>query len=94
MRKTDKKIDNTIISALTDVCHVAQQNKSGFQWVTHNVNYQSFPDSLTIMCVYEVEPTDAVKNEMRSLVADKLAEIGIVLKDNHRKILFENKEKR
>ncbi|WP_305811974.1 hypothetical protein [Photobacterium leiognathi] len=40
MRKMDKKRDNTIVAALTQVCHTAQEEDNGFQWLTHTVNFR------------------------------------------------------
>jgi len=46
MRKTDKKRDNTLRLALTEVCDIALKDIAGFQWLTHCVNYSNFPQSL------------------------------------------------
>ena len=40
MRKSDKKFDNAIRKALIDVCEQAQRSFDGFQWLTHNINYE------------------------------------------------------
>ena len=53
MRKTDKKIDKQIISALTEVCDSSLKAFTGFEWLTHRVNYTNFPKSLKIMCVFD-----------------------------------------
>jgi len=53
MRKTDKKIDNKLRSLLTDVCEQALKDIDGFQWLTHMVNYDNYPDSLKIICVFD-----------------------------------------
>lgn len=54
MRKSDKKIDNNIRSALNQVCEQALIEVSGFVWLTHQVNYDKFPASLSIVCVFEL----------------------------------------
>ena len=53
MKKTDKKIESTLVSALTDVCELALQEIEGFKWITHLVDYRRFPDSLVIVCVFD-----------------------------------------
>lgn len=53
MRKSDKKIENQIREVLTDVCEDTLKSYEGFLWVTHTVNYSSFPQSLKIICVFE-----------------------------------------
>ncbi len=52
MRKTDKKIDNALIKVLTEVCDIAQENYAGFEWITHFANYNNFPGSLSVVCIY------------------------------------------
>ncbi|HCC80946.1 MAG TPA: Fis family transcriptional regulator, partial [Methylophaga sp.] len=44
MRKTDKKIDNELRLKLTDVCEQGLKNIAGFQWLTHLVNYDDYPN--------------------------------------------------
>ena len=88
MRKMDKKRDNTIIAALTQVCHVAQDEGNGFQWLTHSVNYQNFPDSLTVVCVYDELPTESVKIAMCHLIQDSLMKQAIPLLNPARQIQF------
>ncbi|GAA3928601.1 Fis family transcriptional regulator [Litoribacillus peritrichatus] len=55
MRKTDKKIDNQIRKALTVVCEIALVEVEGFQWLTHLVNYDQFPKSLRVVCVFDTK---------------------------------------
>ncbi|KJF83619.1 hypothetical protein C0W92_02780 [Photobacterium angustum] len=88
MRKTDKKRDNTIVSVLTQVCHLVQEQDQGFQWLTHKVNYQDFPDSLTVTCVYDVMPSDDVKKQMCELIQSRLQQQAILLKTPARQVLF------
>ncbi|EGN75510.1 hypothetical protein A28LD_1123 [Idiomarina sp. A28L] len=59
MRKSDKKIDNEIIRKLTIVCEEAKHTDSGFVWLTHEVNYQRFPQSLKVILVFDDEVTEA-----------------------------------
>ena len=53
MTKSDKKAEKSIILALTNVCEIALKTVEGFQWITHNVNYNDFPRSLSILCVFD-----------------------------------------
>lgn len=55
MKKSDKKIDNALRNALTNVCETALGKVDGFVWLTHLVNYNSFPNSLKIICVFETD---------------------------------------
>ncbi|WP_299806133.1 hypothetical protein [uncultured Shewanella sp.] len=53
MRKTDKKIDNAIRVALTEVCETLKQEVEGFSWLTHRVNFSQGMDSLVITFMFE-----------------------------------------
>ncbi len=53
MRKSDKKIDNELRLVLTDVCEQALKDITGFQWLTHLVNYDDYPNSLKVVCVFD-----------------------------------------
>ena len=55
MKKSDKIIENSIRAALTNVCEQALETTEGFKWITHYVNYNNFPDSLSILCVFETD---------------------------------------
>lgn len=64
MRKTDKKIDNQLRLTLTDVCEQALKDITGFQWLTHLVNYDSYPQSLKVVCVFNTN--ENLKNYLES----------------------------
>jgi len=53
MRKTDKKIDNELRLVLIDVYEQALKDITGFQWLTHLVNYDDYPNSLKVVCVFD-----------------------------------------
>ena len=55
MKKSDKKIEKAIREALTRVCEAALDTIDGFHWITHFVNYNNFPDSLVIVCVFDTD---------------------------------------
>lgn len=69
MRKTDKKLENEIIRRLTDVCETMKPQLEGFVWLTHEVNYQRFPQSLLVTLVFGDEITEP----------DLLAEFAVLL---------------
>ncbi len=83
MRKTDKKIDNQLREVLTEVCETALKKFSGFQWLTHLVSYSNFPQSLTIVCIFDTnESLDQFKaingrNELTTLIQNKLLGLGV-----------------
>lgn len=60
MRKTDKKLDREIIRELTQMCEAAKFDHEGFIWLTHEVNYQRFPQSLKVTLVFNESVSEEV----------------------------------
>jgi len=50
MKKTHKKIENNLHKTLTVACEKIKDETNLFSWLTHDVNYDSFPQSLMISC--------------------------------------------
>ncbi|CZF79969.1 hypothetical protein [Grimontia marina] len=94
MRKTDKKIDDSLRHALTQVCDIAQSEHQGFEWLTHFVNYDRFPSSLSIVCIFDTQSSLAQANQehIRRLIKDVLASIDIKLKDIGKHVHFDTEE--
>ena len=98
MRKSDKKIDNQIIKVLTDVCQSALEDIDGFVWLTHSVNFDKFPQSLKITCVFDTNAqlADAIASgNDKGLVfsiAASLAAINIKLNNTKKQITLDSEE--
>ncbi|WP_434930321.1 Fis family transcriptional regulator [Shewanella sp. HL-SH4] len=102
MRKTDKKIDNQIRQVLTQVCEIALNEYSGFEWLTHIVNYSDFPKSLQVICVFDTPynlnrfMASPENDALSKLIQKKLLSIKVTIdirqvsydsEDNHNKKL-------
>ncbi|GHD32080.1 Fis family transcriptional regulator [Parahalioglobus pacificus] len=98
MRKTDRKTDKRIREALTEVCDIALNEVEGFAWLTHLVNYQSFPDSLSVVCVFanKIDLLSALSSHkdhfLRSLIDEKLRGVNVPIKDLSRQVSFDSEE--
>jgi len=98
MRKTDKKIDNQIRAALTDVCDTALEEFDGFQWLTHLVNYSNFPKSLRVVCVFDTnESLDSLmattnSDILSTLIQKKLLEIDVNITNMASHIHYDTEE--
>lgn len=98
MKKSDKKTENAIRAALTDVCEIALEEIDGFKWITHYVSYNSFPDSLSIVCVFE--DTESLITAKKSgediilidLIQEKLASQNMVIKNIKSTVSFNTEE--
>ena len=98
MRKTDKKIDKQLREVLTDVCETAIKEYDGFQWLTHLVNYSSFPQSLKIVCIFDTNErlakftSNTKSNDLASLIQVKLREMGVNIKNVSNHISYDSEE--
>ncbi len=98
MRKSDKKIENQLRLALTDVCEAALKEIEGFKWLTHTINYTQFPKSLNVICVFETKET--LKNYLMlnegialpTLIQATLKSINIELKNPVKQVLYDTEE--
>ena len=94
MRKTDKKIENALRAALTEACDIAQERYDGFEWLTHFANYDYFPGSLSVVCIYDSNEHLAKSDldGLRTLIKEKLATIDIKIKDIRQHVRFDTEE--
>ncbi|RTZ16715.1 Fis family transcriptional regulator [Vibrio aquaticus] len=100
MRKSDKKIENQIREVLTDVCEDTLKGYDGFLWVTHTVNYSSFPQSLKIICVFDTNQDRAnfLQGEgpqhVSATVQQAFSKVGVQLKNVAKLISYETQQNR
>lgn len=99
MRKTDKKIEQQLSAALTQVCENALKELTGFQWLTHLVKYPKVENTLKIICVFDTKANLALFNadnkkqqQLNSHIQTELANINITLKNINRHIFYDNEE--
>ena len=98
MRKTDRKIDNRIRQVLTDVCEHALDHIAGFQWLTHHADYNAFPHSLRVICVFDTNDslTEAFNHgddeKLRQLIWQQLQSLDIRVSDIERMVSFTSEE--
>lgn len=98
MKKTDKKTEKLIVKTLTDACHIATETVEGFEWLTHFVDYDAFPQSLEVVCIFDTQESlsNAIQEHqdsfVRSLITDKLRSIGIPVKESVKQINFDTEE--
>ncbi|UTZ38654.1 Fis family transcriptional regulator [Vibrio campbellii] len=98
MRKSDKKIENQIRDVLTDVCEDTLKGYDGFLWVTHTVNFSSFPQSLKIVCVFDSnqDRTNFLEadgqHKVASVIQSAFNRGGIKLKNIDKHLSFDTQE--
>ncbi|RDX36353.1 Fis family transcriptional regulator [Kangiella sp. HD9-110m-PIT-SAG07] len=98
MKKNDKKTEKLIIKTLTDACHILTESVEGFEWLTHFVDYDTFPQSLEIVCIFDTEYSlskalqEHQDSFIGSVISDKLQSINVPLKNNAKQISFDSEE--
>ena len=74
-KRTYAGIERELIRTLTDACETAKSEIVGFQWLTHDVDYQNFPQSLIVTWMFDSEASKA-----RALAgADKARMLALTL---------------
>lgn len=98
MRKSDKKIENQLRITLTEVCETALKDFVGFEWLTHLVDHNNFPNSLKVVCVFDTNDNlsrfiESDSNQkLSSLIQKKFFEKSIVLKNINNHIAYDTEE--
>ncbi|WP_299691332.1 Fis family transcriptional regulator [uncultured Vibrio sp.] len=98
MRKLDKKLENQIRKVLTDACENTLKGYEGFQWVTHSVNFSSFPQSLKIVCVFDTNQSRANffegqgQQQIAATLHKAFAEVGIQLKSVDKHVSYDTQQ--
>ena len=98
MKKTDKKIDNSVRDALTEVCEIALNEVTGFEWITHFINYNHFPESLLVVCIFDTNNdlsnvlSTHKDDYLHKLIKEKLSAVGIHIKNIRRQVSFDTEE--
>lgn len=98
MKKTDRKRERDLVAALTRVCDEAHATTPGFEWITHFVDYESFPDSLRVVGVFgtdqQLRDFYAAKNEayLSARIRAELKALGVSLDAKRRQLIFDSEE--
>jgi hypothetical protein len=98
MRKSDKKMEKQLRVTLTNVCDTALKEFKGFQWLTHLVNYDNFPKTLKIVCIFDTNDNlstflhEDSCHQLCILVQKQLFEIGISLKGMNDHLVYDTEE--
>lgn len=76
-------IERELIRALTLACETAKSEIVGFQWLTHDVDYEQFPQSLVVTWMFDSEANrtralaSADQARMLALTLAAFDEVGI-----------------
>ncbi len=97
MKNTDKKREKSIIQGLTRVCDITKNEIDGFEWLTHTIDYDYFPNSLMVHCIFTSDVSikqviDSGQDEtIFKLICDELVLIDINFKAISSHVTFDTK---
>lgn len=83
LKRKHSGIERELVRALTNACETAKGEISGFQWLTHQVDYTLFPQSLVVTWVFDNDTNMAAasvapgKARVVELTLAAFADIGI-----------------
>lgn len=77
-----------------EVCDRALEKYEGFAWLTHFANYNHFPGSLSIVCVFDTNEQLAKANDesLRAMIEQKLGSIDVKIQDIRQQVSFDTEE--
>lgn len=97
-KREQSRIERTLAATLTDACEAAKAEIVGFQWLTHDVDYQRFPASLRVIWIFasQAEQDQAIARGqdrlMQELTAAALQAAAIQLATPATHVHFDNEQ--
>ena len=97
-KREQSRIERTLAATLTEACEAGKAAIVGFQWLTHDVDYQRFPASLRVIWVFasQAEQDAAIAKGqdrlMQDLTATALQAAAIALETPAAHVHFDNEQ--
>jgi hypothetical protein len=82
-KRDQTRLERQLSSSLTDACEAAKSQIVGFSWLTHEVDFTRFPESLQVTWIFTTEAHKAQALAlgqdalMHSLTREALDEAGV-----------------
>ncbi|WP_152537553.1 Fis family transcriptional regulator [Catenovulum agarivorans] len=96
-QKQIKQLDKQIVRQLTQVCHLAQNEIDGFEWLTHVVDYANLAKSLKVILVFatseqRVNAQREHANKIKAWVVEYLQPLDITFSNIDKQIQFDSEQ--
>ncbi|WP_431037482.1 hypothetical protein [Pseudomonas yamanorum] len=97
-KRDSARIERRLVATLTEACEIAKAEITGFDWLTHEVDYQAFAQSLVVIWVFdtranrELALSTGLDLRMRELTATALEDAGVDLPSSDRYVRFDSEE--
>ncbi|SDT99006.1 hypothetical protein [Pseudomonas yamanorum] len=97
-KRDSARIERRLVATLTEACEIAKAEITGFDWLTHEVDYQAFAQSLVVIWVFdtranrELALSTGLDLRMRELTATALEDARVDLPSSDRYVRFDSEE--
>ncbi len=97
-KRDQSRLERELSRTLTDACEAAKAELVGFSWLTHEVDYARFPESLQVTWIFATEAqkaqalADGQDRLMRTLTREALAAAGIEMDALPAAVHFDSEE--
>ena len=97
-KRDQTRIERQLSSCLTEACEEGKAQIVGFSWLTHEVDFGRFPESLQVTWIFttEAQKTDALAQGqdvlMRNLARAALDEAGVDMEKLIAPVRFDSEE--
>lgn len=97
-KRDHARIERRLIASLTDACEAAKAEIVGFDWLTHEADYQAFPQSLRVIWVFDTMPNKdraleaGQDKRMVELTSTAFEKAGVTALNVKRHVYFDSEE--
>ncbi|OAE13720.1 hypothetical protein AZH11_03830 [Pseudomonas simiae] len=92
------RLERRLVATLTGACETAKAEIPGFDWLTHTVDYASFPQSLRVIWVFDTRANkdhalaSGADQRMRELTAAALHDAEVAAVNIDRCVRFDSEQ--
>jgi len=97
-RRDHSRIERCLIASLTDACETAKAEIVGFDWLTHEADYQSFTQSLRVIWVFDTKANKdralaaGLDTRMVELTSTAFDKAGVTAPNIERHVFFDSEQ--
>ncbi len=97
-KRDHARLERQLITCLTDACETAKSEIVGFQWLTHEADFEAFPQSLRVVWVFDTQAhreqalAAGLAARMIELTAMALAAADVTIANPARHVFFDSEE--
>ncbi|MBV6824596.1 hypothetical protein [Pseudomonas sp. PD9R] len=97
-KREQAQIERLLVVTLTEACETAKAEIVGFEWLTHEVDYNDFPSSLRVIWVFDTQAqmnlalASGQRERMIELTSAALYEADVQLRPIAAHVQFDSEE--